>query len=323
MKIKAINILLYLFLPIVVIHAQNKDVQIDSLATNFICDSCSNLEVFTQTLVKPYNDKRDRARAIFAWIGTHVRYDYSKAESGDNVVKFVGTSAAELARKQKEYEDETAPNKIFKSRKGICSDFSYLFKKMCQVAEVECVYIPGYAKHLSKRIRGYDHAWNAIKIQDKWSLVDATWSAGYVEGETFRRNYSPGFFMTKPELFILNHLPNDDKWQLLDTPLSKQDFKKQPWLDYGQMLFPIQDAQPLDKPLIQKDNIVQIRLKFEKKPPFIVVLSSNDKVIPHIESEEDGFTVLRFNPIGNDEVMVLVNTARNGRYSGLAKFYVE
>lgn len=32
----------------------------------------------------------------------------------------------------------------------------------------------GLAKHISKRIRGLEHAWNAVKIKDKWWLLDAT-----------------------------------------------------------------------------------------------------------------------------------------------------
>ncbi len=305
------------------LFAQNAENQIDSLAKIFTCDSC-NLELFTQTLVQPYSNPQDKARAIFAWIGTHIRYDYVKFMRGDNHFTVVNSSPEAVAQQIQQQEDVQLPNATFKSRKGICAEYSFLYKKMCTIAGVECVVINGLAKHLSKRINNLGHAWNAIRIRDKWYLIDATWGSGYVEHETFHRSYSHGFFMVKPQLFILNHLPNDEKWQLLDAPLSKTAFKRQPWLNYGQKLFPIEDAQPLDKALVKEGNRVQIRLKFKDKVPFIHVYSDDHQPIAHHETQQDGYTIITIVPNHQDEILIYASKSKQSHsLQGLAKFYID
>jgi hypothetical protein len=52
------------------------------------------------------------------------------------------------------------------------------------------------------------HAWNAVKIEGSWRLVDVTW-ASQVTG------VREGFFMVPPEQFIETHYPSHSDWQLL------------------------------------------------------------------------------------------------------------
>lgn len=317
------QIIFLLLFPMLALKAQDQNATIDSLAKVFTCDSCQNLEQFTKALVKPYTDKQERARAIFAWIGTHIRYDFALLESGGEKLSGYVRSQEDAERKIKEYKEVTMPNQTFKTKRGVCEHYSRLYKRMCDFAAVECVFISGNAKHISKRISNLGHAWNAIKLNDKWYLLDATWGSGYGENETFHRAYSPGFFMVEPQLFILNHLPDDDKWQLLDTPLSKQAFKKQPWLNYGQRLFAIEDAQPINKALVKEGNTVKIRIKFKQKPPIIMILSSDHKPIPHQESIENGYTIITLAPSDNDEILIYGGKTKTGRLMGLAKFYID
>ena len=46
------------------------------------------------------------------------------------------------------------------------------------------------------------------------------------------------YFLTNPEEFIYNHLPNESKWQLLSRPVTKDEFEqmaylKQPFFEFG------------------------------------------------------------------------------------------
>jgi transglutaminase/protease-like cytokinesis protein 3 len=70
-----------------------------------------------------------------------------------------------------------------------------------------------------------NHAWNAVRIEGQWRLLDSTWGAGYLSpaGE-FVRAFNAHYFLTPPELFIYDHLPEDPQWQLLDPPISMQRF---------------------------------------------------------------------------------------------------
>jgi hypothetical protein len=305
------------------LDAQTTTNPIDSLAKNFLCPNCRDLKPFTELLTQPYSEPQDKARAIYAWIGTHVRYDYQEAKKLDKRIKFTGSSLEEIEQKKRIYFEEKIPNETFRSRKGICQDYSYLFKQMCSFVGLECVVISGHTKSNSPKVSKVGHAWNAVKLKDQWHLLDATWGAGYVEKGKFHRAYSPGYFLSDPRLFILNHLPDDEKWQLLEKPLSESAFKKQAWVNYGDSKYLIEAAEPLDGPLIKLADQVEVRLKFAKKPPVLLVMGKGKKTLPYQESKAEGYTVLKFRPKSNTEIEIMGGKSRTGMFVGLAKFYVE
>ena len=303
--------------------AQTTIPSIDSLAKSFQCKECKQLKEFTLALTQPYSTPHDQARAIFAWIATHVRYDFKEAKNLDKTTKFTANSLEELEQKKRTYYEEKIPQETYRTRKGICQDYSYLFKQMCTYVGIECVVVSGVSKGNTKKISKVGHAWNAFKLEDRWYLVDATWAAGYGEKGEFHRRYAPGFFMTNPRLFGLNHLPKDEKWQLLDNPISDQTFKNQPWLDYGQYDYPIEDAQPLDVPLTKEGKKTLLRIKFKKSPPVMLLLGKGKKEIPYQLSMQEGYTVLKFDPKSYRGVEIYSGKSRKGKLMGMAKFYVD
>lgn len=322
MKIKILFLLISLSLQELA-FSQSDPTTIDSLAKAFTCSKCNKLEQFSKALVEPYSNPRDKSRAIFAWIATHVRYDYKEAQTLDKKIRFTGSSVAEVEQKQKKYYEEEIPNVTFRTRKGICQDYSYLFKQMCSFVGIEAEVIPGLSKDDTKRVSKVGHAWNAVKLDGAWYLLDATWAAGHLDKKKFIKAYSPGYYMADPQLFVLNHLPDDPKWQLLEKPIELPEFKKQPWLNYGQYKFPIEKVLPLGVPLLKQGEQVSISFKFKSAAPFLMVLGRNDKPIPFKESAQDGYTTLKFNPKSNAEIEVVVSKTKKGTWMRLAKFYVD
>ena len=74
-----------------------------------------------------------------------------------------------------------------------------------------------------------DHAWNAVKINGAWYLLDSTWGAGYTdEQNNFVFDFDDEYFLMPPEQFIYTHFPEDAKWQLLSTPISNNEFADLP-----------------------------------------------------------------------------------------------
>ena len=110
---------------------------------------------------------------------------------------------------------------VFRTRMAVCAGYAKLFKAMAEVAEIEVVYLTGDA-------RSESHAWNAVKLSGRWYLLDVTWDAGSVNGEDFKRQYSSEYLFTPPEIFVLKHFPDDAAWQLLETPIDRGDFLRQP-----------------------------------------------------------------------------------------------
>ena len=64
----------------------------------------------------------------------------------------------------------------------MCTGYAYLIKELCFLANIESEIIDGYARTVRSNIDALDmanHSWNAVKLNNKWYLCDATWSSGY------------------------------------------------------------------------------------------------------------------------------------------------
>lgn len=61
-----------------------------------------------------------------------------------------------------------------------------------------------------------------------WVPIDCTLGAGYEDKENpgvFKRQFDPLYFAIPPEYLIYTHRPDNDQWQLLQSPHSLESFK--------------------------------------------------------------------------------------------------
>lgn len=275
--------------------AQTEYEKVDSFARDFKSSYTDAADLALQ-LTKPFQTDGEKARALFAWVAENIRYDYAKFKNHGPRPHFTGRTVREMQQQKEQWEEDEIHNTLRK-KKGVCADYSRLYQRMCDATGVECVTVSGLSRTL--RDRGGAHAWNAVKIGGQWRLIDVTWGAGYIDDDTdkFVRRYSPGFFATVPELFILNHLPDEEKWQLLAHPVSKPDFKKQPMVNYGSGDFDLQALAPADGKLRKTNGKAEIRLKLGNPPLAMVVVAGMHREIPaEVEKTDDGWTVLTFSP---------------------------
>ena len=191
--------------------------EIDRHALNAPSSAESSVESLAAYLIEPAKNDREKARAIFRWITENIDYNVE--------VFFKGGSGA------------TNSEDVLKSRKSVCYGYSDLFLSLAREAGLQAVRISGYGKGYGylpgTNFRGpANHAWNAVKINGSWYLMDSTWGAGYVSGDgKYVRRFDDHFFMTPPSQFIYSHLPEDAQWQLLDKPVSKQEFENWVFLE--------------------------------------------------------------------------------------------
>ena len=170
------------------------------------------MDVLAKQIVAGISGDRAKALAIFRWIATNIAYDSESLKNGS-------------------YRD-LPPELVLRSRRAVCSGYSSLFNAMATAVGLESVRIRGYSKgfeYIPGKGNGDkpNHAWNAVKIDGRWMLVDATWGAGYLDSDlNFVRAYEEHYFLTPPEEFIFDHLPDDPKWQLLAKPISKTEYSK-------------------------------------------------------------------------------------------------
>lgn len=167
-------------------------------------------------LTVPAKNELEKARAIFRWITDRIAYD----DAGYN---------------SKNYGKADAESVLY-ARNGVCGDYAMLFKAMGEAAGLEVEDISGLSKGISYQEGGSmgesRHAWNAVKINGKWRLFDATWGAGHgntVDGQLkSTKDFTPHWFDVDPSAFVLTHLPTDPQWQLLDQPLTQQELERMP-----------------------------------------------------------------------------------------------
>ncbi len=272
---KKIKFLLYISVFFVwnSIYAQDYT-RIDELVKSYPA-SFANSEKLAVKINQDFITEEDKARAIFVWIALNVRYDLAafNAQRSNRAVAYSFKSEEEKILKELQFRKELA-EKTLHSKKGVCQGYATLFLELCNLTGIKCITIPGTSKtnmtHIGKLPTMSDHMWNAIKIDGNWKLVDPTWAAGSVDGKTgkFITRFNDGYFCTDPELFYLNHFPDDER--LLMIQKTKEDFAALP-LYYGGYL-------QAEYEIISPENGIFSNTKSNVIPFKIVDMAPTDKV---------------------------------------------
>ncbi|MEL6557927.1 MAG: transglutaminase domain-containing protein, partial [Bacteroidota bacterium] len=212
------NILLSLFLMLVLTEVYSQDQvkqaksyrKADSIAGLYPGHSLYNLPELAHKLTGDLTNERDQIRAIYTWVSTNISNDF------DTYVRNKIKRQKYRNNRQKLTEWNSKISKvIFKNllteHKSICSGYSYLLDELAKHAGLNSKIINGYGKNSEKEILiegNPNHSWNAVEIEGKWFLIDATWSSGlYKVGERkFVNNFSDTYFLVNPELFILTRI---------------------------------------------------------------------------------------------------------------------
>jgi len=282
-----------------------------------------NVASLAHQLTAPFQTEAEKAEVIFLWIAHNVRYDCKKFHQQKRP-EITARSKEELERKILEFRQGEI-EKTAKYKKGICEDYSRLFKALCDHAGLEAVVVTGNARDFYKPYRSAHnnpHAWNAVKIDGQWHLLDATWAAGYTDPEVskFTRKLSAGYFKTPPAWFAQNHFPDDPDWQLLEKPLDKNAFSRQPLINFGESEFVIEDFSWEVKTVQGNGHDREIRIKFREAPPYFFLATRKSKLIPFAHQHEDGYEVFRFSGRGNSDVTIFGGKAKQGRQGWLAQY---
>lgn len=156
------------------------------------------------------SDDLSRARALFRWVAGHITYDVQGLRDGR--------------------PGDVSPDAVLHRGRSVCEGFARLTQALgtAMGLDVEVVsgWSKGYGYTAGQEFSGpANHAWNVVKIGGQWRLMDPTWGAGYLdESVRFVRRFQEHYFLTKPEEFVIDHLPEDPRWQLLDRPLTPAQY---------------------------------------------------------------------------------------------------
>jgi transglutaminase/protease-like cytokinesis protein 3 len=186
-------------------------------------------------------DPKLRLKAVHDYVADRIAYDVPALRAGT-------------------YPDQS-PEHVLKTRTGVCAGYANLLAAIGNAAGIETIVVVGDAR---KGADGFDerggHAWNAARLGHEWVLLDATWDAGGVRGDTFSKEYSTEYLMAPPAAFGLTHLPDEPRWQLKNQPLSRAEFLRQPALRPDFYARGLKLRSP-EAPLVDVDGALEVDIE--------------------------------------------------------------
>ncbi len=205
--------------------------QIDNKVKSYP-SSFSSAETLSKKIKKDFSTPTAQIRTAYTWLTLNIRYDLKEYKKGKKQYRFSYKTQEELARKIEE-KNNAIVKKTIQSKKAVCEGYSATFKKICDLLNIECIVIHGHSKTHASEIGNNQlegaHAWNAVKINKHWRLIDTTWGAGFSNGSNnWVSQFNDYFFFTPPNELIYSHFPEKEKWQLLKNTISETEFDKLP-----------------------------------------------------------------------------------------------
>jgi transglutaminase-like putative cysteine protease len=141
-----------------------------------------------------------RVRAVHDWLVTRLSY-----------------SAAPQAQREAV---------VLRRRTANCDGYARLFEAVGRAAGLEVETVVGLARDTQGRAQA--HAWNAVRVEGRWQLVDVTFDDPQLGGSlTGDEGYRTDYLLITPALARLDHRPDDPRWWLGEPPLSRAQFLAQ------------------------------------------------------------------------------------------------
>jgi hypothetical protein len=114
-------------------------------------------------LTEGLSSEKEKFDVIFTWVVKNIRYDYSSYLS------------------VKGNKSKTVKN-VLRKKKALCLDYALLMDTLCELAGVQNITVVGYVKDdlfdVNDSIFIDNHAWNAVRLNQRWYVYDITWSSG-------------------------------------------------------------------------------------------------------------------------------------------------
>ncbi|XP_057716449.1 kyphoscoliosis peptidase [Corythoichthys intestinalis] len=198
----------------------------------------------------------EKIRAVWLWLCHNIEYDVSG---------YMGRS-----------EKLSSPEDVIASGRGVCSGYSGLCLEMCRLLGIQCQEVAGHSKGIGYRqgqcLREVksDHLWNAVFLEGQWFLMDACWGAGRVdvEHQSFVKRLDDFYFLTEPEEFIESHFPDEERWQLLEKPITLEDFQRRVFKTSAFFQMGLSLIRPLHSHLFTERGEASISLGFSQPVAF-------------------------------------------------------
>ena len=278
-----------------------------------------DVKKLTAYLVKPARNDYEKVRSFYVWIADNIAYDVQ-------LFRHYNPSRYQ----------QILPDDVLKRKKAVCQGYADLFQEMCRLANISSYVVGGYSKgfgYTQKKVfTTADHAWNVVRLENQWHLVDVTWGSGGLNDKMrFVKEFSDDYFLTDPKVFVINHLPLEPMWQLLECPVPVTAYAKgdaavqqhltkspQQCLDYAALIASYESKPAVERELFAAEQAYA----FNPENPVVLArgymnianqlmnsiprqLSSREAIVEATATQEEAVTYLK-------EAEQLLNKVKDG-----------
>ncbi|KAK2892217.1 kyphoscoliosis peptidase [Channa argus] len=233
-----------------------------------------DVKTIVQTITQGARNELEKLRAIWVWLCHNIEYDISG---------YLGRS-----------EKLNSPEEVIAAGRGVCCGYSNLCTEMCREVGIECQEVAGHSKGVGyrhgqslKNVKS-DHLWNAVLLGGQWFLLDACWGAGRVDmdRECFVKRFDDFYFLTDPEEFIDSHFPDEEKWQLLDTPFLLEEFERRVFKTSAFFTMGLRLIQPQHFHIVTDDGEANMSIGFSRPATFTYEITQHQDLLHCGASEQ-------------------------------------
>ena len=304
---------LFFFFLLFSISLQSQDfTQVDDLVDSY--PKFSKVEALAKRISSDFSSDENKARATFYWLAKNIRYNlkeyYNPTQRSYN---FSYATEAEKQQKLQALKDGIIAD-AFKTKQGVCEEYAQSFKKICDLLEIEAEVIKGNVRNtpneIGKLATSTNHAWNAVKLKDKWVILDATWAAGFEYNGRWVKQFDNYFYNIPKEKIFKTHFPEKTIWVLRFGRMSLQEFYNQPI--YGKTI--LKSNAELRTPklgILKVDSSKELQLKFknlDEKSLIYYTFKGQRYAKKPVITKVDGITTLTIkNAPKNSELVLYIN----------------
>ena len=248
-----------------------------------------------------------RVKALHDWTVSRLHYDHDSVTG---------------VRKPQDAES------VFTNRMGVCEGYARLMVELGKFAGVPVAFVVGEVREPDGALAPVGHAWNAVQVNGTWYFMDATWddpSKPGADASDPSSNYQSLYLFTPPSVAIIDHLPEDPQWQLLQQTLDRGAFLRQPVASPGFAKLGLTLKRP-DRPLIDAAGSVELEVDNPRALHVMATVVPKGATGNGAECEVTGTTtVVATCAIGNGrfDVRLFANQERFGTYGYVASVGVN
>lgn len=277
----------------------------DSIAQLYKGEKLTGLPVLAYKLTSSLSSPVEKFRAIYTWVCNNIENDHWAYVKNKKKREKLQKNSQAMTEWNNTFRAQVF-KRLLKEKKTVCTGYAYLIKELAYLVDIPCEIIDGYGRtaaiHVTSASSLPNHSWNAVQLDNRWYLCDATWSSGAFSAQEnrFIPEYHDAYFLANPELFVMTHYPLDTAWILMKDKPSFDDFLQGPLIYKYAFSYDIIPVQPNTMNVqISRNEAITFLLKAPNSiniSDIVLEIYSGDrsnKISPHVIPNQEGLLEIK------------------------------